>query len=68
MGGNLTVSEVKSNLRKKFYFFPGVYDYPPKLVNGWPTYLKIEWSWIFMNAWSSDNLQTTGSKMYKCKQ
>ncbi|CAC5415879.1 CASP2 [Mytilus coruscus] len=30
-GQKLTVSEVKSNLRKKFYFFPGVYDDPPQL-------------------------------------
>lgn len=27
-----TVSEVKSNLTKKCFFFPGVYDYPPRLV------------------------------------
>lgn len=27
-----TVSEVKSNLRKKLYFFPGVYDNPPRFV------------------------------------
>ncbi|XP_052095498.1 caspase-3-like [Mytilus californianus] len=33
MAGNLTVSEVKSNLRKKFYFFPGVYDDPPKFID-----------------------------------
>ncbi|XP_076108391.1 cell death protein 3-like [Mytilus galloprovincialis] len=30
-GQKLTISEVKSNLRKKFYFFPGVYGDPPKL-------------------------------------
>ncbi|XP_063397690.1 caspase-3-like [Mytilus trossulus] len=28
-----TVSEVKSNLRKKFYFFPGVYGDSPQLFN-----------------------------------
>lgn len=33
MAGNLTVSEVKNNLRKKFYFFPGVYDDPPKFID-----------------------------------
>lgn len=27
-----TVSEIKNNLTKKFYFFPGVYDNPPRLV------------------------------------
>lgn len=32
--GNLTVSEIKNNLRKKFYFFPGVYDDPPKFIDG----------------------------------
>ncbi|XP_076094739.1 caspase-3-like [Mytilus galloprovincialis] len=34
MAGNLTVSEIKNNLRKKFYFFPGVYDDPPKFIDG----------------------------------
>ncbi|XP_052073553.1 caspase-3-like isoform X2 [Mytilus californianus] len=29
----LTVSEVKSNLRKKFYFFPGVYGESPQFFN-----------------------------------
>lgn len=32
-GQKLTVSEVKSNLRKKFYFFPGIHSNPPKLFN-----------------------------------
>lgn len=32
-GQKLTVSEVKSNLRKKFYFFPGVYGDSPQLFN-----------------------------------
>lgn len=32
-GQKLTVSEVKSNLRKKFYFFPGIHGNPPKLFN-----------------------------------
>ncbi|CAC5415876.1 unnamed protein product [Mytilus coruscus] len=31
LGQKLTVSEVKSNLRKKFYFFPGVYGDSPQL-------------------------------------
>lgn len=30
-GPKLTVSEVKSNLRKKFYFFPGVFGDPSQL-------------------------------------
>lgn len=31
--GNLTVSEVNNKLTKKLYFFPGVYDDPPKLID-----------------------------------
>lgn len=28
---DMTVAEVKSNLRKKFYFFPGIHGNPPEL-------------------------------------
>ena len=31
--GLLTVSVIKSTLRYPFFFFPGVYDNPPKLVD-----------------------------------
>ena len=31
--GKMTVSEVRHSLPKVFYFFPGVYDDPPKLVD-----------------------------------
>lgn len=33
MKGHMTVSEVTWSLRKRFFFFPGVYDNPPKLVD-----------------------------------
>ena len=31
--GQMTVSEVRHSLTKEFFFFPGVYDNPPKLVD-----------------------------------